>query len=48
MSKFFVTSLFLSFQQNYFDGSTKLFSNLYPAKFYISQQNRSFHVSKYK
>jgi len=26
-------SLFLSFQQNYFDGPTKFFSDLYPAKF---------------
>jgi len=25
--------LFLKFQPNYFDGSTKLFSDLYPAKF---------------
>jgi len=36
--------LFLRFQQNYFDGPTKLFSDLYPAKFYIPQQNRSFRV----
>jgi len=34
ISKFCAASLlFLRFQQNYFDGSTKLFSNLYPTKF---------------
>jgi len=37
-------SLFLRFQQNYFDGPTKLFSDLYPVKFLIPQQNRSFRV----
>jgi len=31
LSKFF--ALFLRFQHNYFDGPTKLFSDLYPAKF---------------
>jgi len=36
-------SLFLRFQ-NYFDGPTKLFSDLYPAKFLIPQQNRSLCV----
>jgi len=34
--------LFLRFQQNYFDSSTKLFLDLYPAKFEIPQQNCSF------
>jgi len=33
LAKFFAVSLFLRFQQNYFDGPTKLFSDLYPAKF---------------
>jgi len=31
-------------QQNYFEGPTKLFSDLYPAKFYIPQQNRFIRV----
>jgi len=31
--KIFCSSLFLRFQQNYFAGSTKLFLDLYPAKF---------------
>jgi len=37
-------SLFLRFQQNYFDGLTKLFSDLYLVKFEIPQQNHSFRV----
>jgi len=31
-------------QQNYFNDPTKLFLNLYPAKFYIFQQKCSFCV----
>jgi len=35
ISKFFsaLLKLFLRYQQNYFDTPTKLFSDLYPAKF---------------
>jgi len=46
ISKFFAALLllFLKFQQNYFEGLTKLFSDLYPAQFKILQQNRFFHV----
>jgi len=37
-------SLFLRFQQSYFDGLTKLFSDPYSVKLYIPQ-NRSFRVA---
>jgi len=36
-------SIFLSFQQNYFDGPTKSFSDLYPAKILDLSAN-SFRV----
>jgi len=32
---------------NYFDGQIKLFPDLYPAKFWIRSQNRSYCVSKH-
>jgi len=37
-------SSFLSFIHNYFDGPTKLFLDLYLAKF-LNQQNRFFYVA---
>jgi len=36
------------FQQNYFDGPTKLFSDLYPAKFYLLDPSSKIVLFVYK